>query len=206
MNKLKRITVQNFNRIADIWDMLKPGHVNVVSYERYITDPVVFTRATGKLFTDLIERAYNYSLPVPLAVFVDELQNVAPSTGNAISADHYRLGGILQKNIELLRSQRVRICTGLQNWVKTRPGIRAEFNWNIGKRGADYNHEMPSVHQYLPKLSVLKQAEAMIISPEKRFNGLTLIPEYPAGPAIGQIRYHGKWITGLENPIAWGNL
>jgi len=204
--KLKPITIQNFNCLADIWDMLRKDSINVVCYERYITDPVVFTRATGKFFTDLIDRAYNYRLPVPLSVIVDELQNCAPSTGNAISPEHYRLGGWMQKNIELLRSQRVRIVAGLQNWVKTRPGIRAEFNWWLAKRGADFNHEIPTLHQYLPKFMKLKQAECMIISPEKTFAGITLIPQYPAGRDIGEVRSYGKWVTGLEKAVDWGAL
>lgn len=190
----KRIMIRNFNSISDIWDMLEPGKINVVSYQRFIIEPSLFTRVVARLFKDLISRAYNYLLPVPFAVVHDEFQQVAPSTGNELTQYHYKAGAIVQYNIELLRSLRVRFVAGQQNWLKVRPGVRDEFNWYIAKGGADFDYSQQIMRQYNLAHSRLAKNEAIIWKPDKTYNGKTIIPWYADGRWLGEVRYTGRYL------------
>jgi len=201
------ITLTEFNTLADVWKMLRRDSINVIAFKRFITDPLVSTRACGKLFSDLIEAAYDYQLPTPLAVIIDELQDLAPSTGNAKNTEHYAIGAILQQNIELIRSQKVRLIAGLQGWNKTRPGIRMEVNCWAAKTGADFSHEVPNLHAFVPLFMSLKRDEVVLIDQQRHFRREKVrVPYYRPGTELGEVRYIGKWITGLEREFDWGNL
>lgn len=189
-----RIEVHNFNSISDIWTMLKPDCINIVSYQRFIVEPSLFTRVVARMFKDLINLAYDYRLPVPFAVVHDEFQQVAPSTGNELTQYHYKAGAIVQYNIELLRSLHVRFVAAQQNWLKVRPGVRDEFNWYIAKGGADFDNGQQIMRQYNLAHSRLETNEAIIWKPDKTYNGKTIIPWYADGRWLGEVRYTGRYL------------
>ncbi|WP_394325930.1 AAA family ATPase [Methanosarcina horonobensis] len=70
----------------------------------------------------------------PIALFIDELHNIAPSRGQGL-ADQDGAGAIIQLNAEQLRSRKIRLIGSTHGWRKLRPGLRVSFQWLVIQRG-----------------------------------------------------------------------
>jgi hypothetical protein len=190
-----------FQDPKEIWQQLDRDRVNIVCLQRFILHPSLVAPTTAKLFESLILAAMGYNLhphgypknilSPRIALFLDELNNIAPSRGQGFNGDQ-QAGAILQHNIEQLRSQNVRIVASAHGWRKLRPGIRSSFQFLISLRGANYaSAEQPKLYRFNRLFEKLEPGQAIIAFPTKTFTDKIRIPWYGKGEDLGYIRYIG---------------
>jgi hypothetical protein len=193
-----------FQDPKEVWNLLDRDHINVLCLQRFILHPSLVAPTTAKLFESLILKAMNYDLRPAgysysqlkgknprVAIFLDELNNIAPSRGQGFSGDQ-QAGAILQHNAEQLRSQNVRLVASSHGWRKLRPGIRSSFQFLISLRGANYpSSEQPKLYRFNRLFEKLEPGQAIIAFPTKTFTDKIRIPWYGKGEDLGYIRYTG---------------
>ncbi|WP_440947893.1 hypothetical protein ACSAZL_06510 [Methanosarcina sp. T3] len=193
-----------FQDPKEVWNLLDRDHINVLCLQRFILHPSLVAPTTAKLFESLILKAMNYDLKPSgypyshmkgknprVALFLDELNNIAPSRGQGFSGDQHA-GAILQHNAEQLRSQNVRLVASSHGWRKLRPGIRTSFQFLISLRGANYpSSEQPKLYRFNRLFEKLEPGQAIIAFPTKTFTDKIRIPWYGKGEDLGYIRYIG---------------
>jgi hypothetical protein len=204
-----------FQDPKEVWNLLDRDHINVLCLQRFILHPSLVAPTTAKLFEALILKAMNYDLKPAgysyslmkgknprVAVFLDELNNIAPSRGQGFSGDQ-QAGAILQHNAEQLRSQNVRLVASSHGWRKLRPGIRSSFQFLISLRGANYpSSEQPKLYRFNRLFEKLEPGQAIIAFPTKTFTDKIRIPWYGKGEDLGYIRYIGHLKPEGDKPRA----
>ena len=200
-----------FQDPKEVWDLLDRDHINVLCLQRFILHPSLVAPITAKLFEALIIKAMNYDLKPSgypsmkgknprIALFLDELNNIAPSRGQGFSGDQHA-GAILQHNSEQLRSQNVRLVASSHGWRKLRPGIRSSFQFLISLRGANYpSSEQPKLYRFNRLFEKLEPGQAIIAFPTKTFTDKIKIPWYGKGEDIGYVRYIGHLKPETREP------
>ena len=197
------IKAENINYIKswftdpkEVWYNLKKGYVNVLCVEPFIRKPVYFTPIITAIFSELIDLAHDYKVPVPLSIFYDEFHLVAPAKGHAFSKNHASFGAEIQYNIERLRSLRVRFIASTHHWHKLRKGVRSSFNWFMINRGGSFSSdEQPKLSRYNKLYEKMSVEEAILAFPNKTFSDKMSIPFYGEGSDFGRVRYIGKLQT-----------
>jgi hypothetical protein len=202
-----------FQDPGEVWNLLDRDHINVLCLQRFILHPSLVAPTTAKLFEALILKALNYDLKPSgysysqlkgknprIAIFIDELNNIAPSRGQGFSGDQ-QAGAILQHNAEQLRSQNVRLVASSHGWRKLRPGIRSSFQFLISLRGANYpSNEQPKLYRFNRLFEKLEPGQAIIAFPTKTFTDKIHIPWYGKGEDLGYIRYLGHLKPETREP------
>ena len=202
-----------FQDPKEVWNLLDRDHINVLCLQRFILHPSLVAPTTAKLFEALILKAMNYDLKPAgypygqlkgknprVSIFLDELNNIAPSRGQGFSGDQ-QAGAILQHNAEQLRSQNVRLVASSHGWRKLRPGIRSSFQFLISLRGANYpSSEQPKLYRYNRLFEKLEPGQAIIAFPTKTFTDKIRIPWYGKGEDLGYIRYIGHLKPDVDKP------
>jgi len=185
------IKVTKFKSLSEIWTkhLDTTGRINIACIEPYVIEPMIYTKAFTKLFGELIKLAHNYEVPSPMCIFVDEFHRLAPSKGNAIDAAQMKMGGVLQHNIELLRSLKIRFVCTTHGWQKIRSGVRNSFNWIMVRRGAHFAADQPKLNRFNPLFEKLTTDESILTFPTKTFTDVLRLPFYGEGGDMGKIRY-----------------
>lgn len=193
-HKLKEWSFYPFQDVREILRNLESDKINVVSIEPFFPDPTEYTKTLTAFFSNFITMASNYEMPIPLAVFIDELQSIAPGQGQALNAAHQQASMQLQRNIERLRALETRIVGAVQDWTKVRRGVRQAFSWIVVKRGMMFTHrDIPQLAQYNKKFWNLEKSQAIFIYPDKHFAPVyARMPFYGRGKDLGKIRYHQR--------------
>lgn len=193
----ENIKITKFKNLGDIWTMHldTTGRINIVCIEPYVIEPMIYTKAFTKLFSELIKLAHEYKVPAPMCIFVDEFHRLAPSKGNAIDGAQMKMGGVLQHNIELLRSLKIRFVCTTHGWQKIRSGVRNSFNWIMVRRGAHFAADQPKLNRFNPLFEKLTTDESILTFPTKTFTDVLRLPFYGNGEDLGKVRY-----TDLYDP------
>lgn len=193
-SQMNPVTVIEFKTLEDIWStLLDKSCINVICIQPYVIDPGAHTKIFATLFSRLISLAHEYAIPVPMTIFVDEFHRLAPSKGNAIDLAQMRMGGILQHNIELLRSLHVRFICSSHGWQKIKSGVRNSFNWIIARRGSHFAADQPKLQRFNPMFEKLQTGSCILIFPTKTFSDVIKLPLYDEGEDLGRIRYLGTF-------------
>ncbi|WP_406661575.1 hypothetical protein V7O66_03405 [Methanolobus sp. ZRKC3] len=188
-----------FTDPKEVWFNLEKGRVNVLCVEPFIRSPKNFTPVITAIFSDLIDLAHDYKIPVPLSIFYDEFHLVAPAKGHAFDKKHSSFGSEIQYNIERLRSLKVRFIASTHHWHKIRKGVRSSFNWFMINRGGSFSsEEQPKLSRFNKRYEKMSVEDAIIAFPNKTFTDIMKIPYYGEGSDFGYVRYLGKLTPGEQ--------
>lgn len=182
-----------FQDPKDVWSCLDRSRVNVLCVEPYLRKPQHFTPVITAVFSNLIDLAHDYKIPVPLTIFYDEFHLVAPAKGHAFDKKHASFGAEIQYNIERLRSLGIRFVASTHHWTKLRKGVRSSFNWFMINRGGSFSSdEQPKLSRFNKRYEKMSVEDSIIAFPNKTFTDILKIPYYGEGSSFGRIRYIGK--------------
>ncbi len=186
------IEVKPFHDIESLWTGLQKGRINVICIEPFILDPESRTTVVQKVFSTLIRLAHDYRIITPLAIFYDEFHRIAPSKGHGASMRQERYGGVIQENVERLRSLGVRFVPSTQGWYKLRKGVRDCFSWIMIKRGASFDHDAEKkLGKFTGLFQTLKVNESILVYPTRIFSDILVTDAYGDGEELGTVRYKG---------------
>ncbi len=178
---------------GEVWQKLIRSRINVVMIEPFNRRADRFAKIVKQIFSELIDNAAEYNLPIPLRVFYDEFNKVVPGKGHALNTEHANVGADVEYSVETIRSLGVGFVASTQGWTDCRKGIRDHFTWQIGKRGAEFSSGRISKFNSL--FEKLPDEHARIIDPNKLFSDPIVIPFYGDGEEFGTVRYIGKLTT-----------
>jgi len=185
------IKIQEF-KIGSFWDKIERRRINVACIEPFLRrDPVLYGKVFVELFTQLIDKAHNLEIKTPMAIFFDEFHRICPPRPqDALTSMHYKLGSIIQLNIERLRSLGVRFIASTHGITKMRGAIRSSFQWRIYKRYIGGLSDEDRLKDYKPLLMRLREDEAIISYPNAIFSDIITLPYY--GYFGGLAKYYGE--------------
>jgi hypothetical protein len=201
---LHDIEYVNFSSPEQLWQLLDRDRINIFCIQRFLADPSKFSPVVARLFKSLILQTFNYAihpknsnpktLLPPIALFVDELNNIAPSKGQGTgSKSESNAGAWIQNNVEQLRGHRIRIIGSTHGWRKIRPGVRSSFNIIVALPGSSFpSSEKPKLSRFNRVFEKLKTGQAIIIFDSDIFSDPILIPWLGQGQSLGYILYHGQ--------------
>ena len=184
--------VFKFESYPILFDNLDASRINVMCFEPFYQEDIgKYTTAINEFFKNLFDLAMQDLLITPLAIFVDEVHSVAPSTGMAFNDEHTRAAVRFQRNIERLRSAGVRIIGTIQDWTKLRRGVRTSFQWIVIKRGMTFTErDLPQLARYNEKWWKLHIESSVWVFPDRSFYSKYVeTPFYGDGKKKGKVRY-----------------
>lgn len=186
-----------YDRPEQVWDKLIKSRINVICLQPFVRNPDQFTPPITAMFSTLIDRAHNYDVPIPMDIFFDEFNILAPGKGHAYSPEHAKFGAVMQYNIERLRSLKIRFIASAQGWTHVRKGCRVHFHWIVAKNGCRFNEGRLS--KYNAIFDKLKCDQGIICYPENYFSDVVNFKYYGNPEDIGQVRYIGS-IRSRDDP------
>ena len=186
MVKIREFKPDNF------WDKIERRRINVACLEPFLrTDTVLYGKIFTQLFTQLIDKAHNLEVKTPMALFFDEFHRLCPARiHDAVSAEHYKLGGIIQMNIERLRSLGIRFVASTHGITKMKAAVRSSFQWRLYKRYIGGLTDEDRLKDYRPLLMKLAEDECIISYPNGTFSDILSLPFY--GYFGGFVEYKGE--------------
>jgi hypothetical protein len=170
---------------AGIWHELKPNHINIVTANPFFLDPDLYAKWTSNAFRELI--LFSRRSPetirhvLPLSIFHDEFQDVAPGRDMALSSRHRYAAILMAHNVNKLRAPGIRICAFTQRDTMIMPNVRNAFSWILCCRGTKFSRDDPELAQYNNLYSRLEVYQAILWYPNRRFDGRWRFPLI-AGP------------------------
>jgi len=191
-----------FSSYSILFDNLDPNKINVMAFEPFFQeDPAGYTENINYFFRDLFNLAMEDQLPLPMAIFIDEVHSIAPSQGSGYGEGHAKAAIRFQRNIERLRSAGVRIVGTIQDFTKLKRGVRTSFQWIIIKRGMTFTQrDLPQLAEYNGKWWKLKISESIWVFPDRNFyNRYVKTPFYGDGKKTGMVRYRESSTLPQEN-------
>lgn len=201
-----------FSNPSQIWRALDRDRINVICIQRFLVDPSKFSQVVGKIFKTLILDSFNYeihpknaapSILLPrITIFIDEINNIAPSKGQGSGTrEESNAGAWIQQNIEQLRSQNIRLVGSVHGWRKVRPGVRSSFNTHVALPGAYYpSSEKPKLSRFNPLFEKLETGLACVVFDKDIFSDPIRIPWLGEGKDLGYILYHGQMKGAKPEP------
>lgn len=176
--------------------------INIISLKRYCDTGASYVRTLNTVFEDkqgsggLLNLIKEYEVMGPLAIFLDEAQDISPSKEYEYDSGHYAMGRKLQFMIDQMRSERIRLVAATQAYTRMLKGIRSQFQWNMARRGAEFKDT--TMEQYYPLFKKLEPSEAIILDPNNEWpklapNKVTVLdlPFYGDGIDVWTVRYPG---------------
>lgn len=185
------VKIQEF-KLNNFWDKIERRRINVACIEPFLrTDTVLYGKVFVDLFTQLVDKAHNLQIKTPMAMFFDEFHRLCPARiQDAVSGEHYKLGGIIQMNIERLRSLGIRFVASTHGITKMKAAVRSSFQWRLYKRYIGGLSDEDRMKDYKPLLMKLKEDEAIISYPNGTFSDILSLPFY--GYFGGFVEYKGE--------------
>jgi|GEM_PF-1096227 len=197
------IEIVKFSNYTDLWHMLDRDRINIISIFPFLSDPALVGPTTAKLFKVLIREAKKYNIvpknttpgnrSPPVALFIDEFHNIAPSRGQGLP-DQEGAGAVIQLNAEQLRSRRIRLVCSTHAWRKLRPGLRGSYQWIGIQRGANFpSAEQPKLSRFNREFEKLEPGYIMLVFPNRVFTDRIKLPYYgKPDEDIGYVWYVGE--------------
>lgn len=183
-------TTYQFKAIPDIFRHIDKGKINILCLAPYFPDPEEYSIVITEFFKTLIILARDGEIPTPLAIFIDEFQMVAPAKGQALNDMHAMGGRWMQRNLDQLRSMRIRIVAAAQSWKRVLQGVRTSFSCIMIRQGAEFPaneiKRLAAANDYWQALDI----KDMCFAFRNRFytDPMTL-PTYGDGWVVGRITY-----------------
>jgi len=171
---------------GEVWKKLIRSRINIVMIEPFNRRADKFAPIIKQIFSELVDNAAEYVLPVPIRVFYDEFNKVIPGKGCALNAEHSAVGADVEYSVEMLRSLGVGFVASTQGTTDCRKGIRDHFTYQIGKRGAEFNKGR--ISRFNSLFEKLPEEQAIIVFQDKVFSDPIVIPFYGDGEEYGTVR------------------
>ncbi len=178
-----------FNTPRDAFTNLDPSKINIIMIRPFIINSLSCSVATKEFFDALIEMASEYELPVPMALFLDEIQFIVPSDGYEFSREQKQVITTLGHNIDQIRSWGVRIIGLGQDWGKVHRGVRNQLKCLIIRQGTFFYSDAPRLATYNKKWEILAPDEFIFVFSDRWFTSPLGAQFYGDGKDIGTIRY-----------------
>lgn len=176
------VSYSRCNSPNQLWDLIKPNQINIVSLSRFYIEPELYAKWGQRAFRELILISKNEHSRIdhvlPLAIFHDEFSDVAPGDRISISSSQRKLGRIMAHNIKELRSIGVRIVAFAQAWANVTPAVRQSFNWILACRGLRIEREEPLISHYNRLHGSLQAWQGVLWWPTREFHGIWRFPLY----------------------------
>ncbi len=186
------LKVTHLTDIADVWHNLDSSRINVVCFSRFVRDHAAHAKIVSKLFRALIDAAYDYQVPIPMEVFIDEFQFICPAKHVAMSREHYKAGLDVVNSLWTMRSLGVRFVAAAQSWKVIVVASRDSFDWVVIRRGAEFS-EGGKMRDFNLLWSKTPTDGCYIVYPDRNFSDAMIhLPFYGDGIEWGRVMYHGK--------------
>lgn len=178
-----------FDTPRDAFKALDTKMINVIMLRPFIQQADVNSIATKQFFDTLILMASRYELPVPMTLFLDEVQFIAPSDGYEFNRKQRDATTTLGHNIDQLRSWQVRLCCLGQDWGKVHRGVRNQLKCLIIRQGVFFYSDAPRLARFNKTWEILAQDLFIFVFSDRFFSDPIPAPFYGDGNEIGTIRY-----------------
>jgi len=175
------------------WQYVRKGWINVICLKPYVLDPGTVSYIIGKYFRSLVEMAHNKLIPVPMALFLDEFQRLAPATNHNRSGSQVEATQWIEENIQTVRSLEIRIIAVSHQPSEVARSIRKEFSWQLPRRGTCYTfQDEPRLARFNKTWGFLDKLDLIFVRPDRTFSDVIGIDFYPlAEEEIGEMIYDG---------------
>ena len=183
-----------FSSYSDIFNGLDPKKINIISERMFLRDPYMWTGFWGYFFRELVERAYKKQLPVPLALFLDELNQLTPTRDKSLDRRQNYTSSMVAHNLENLRACGVRVIATSQGIRKLLKAVRDNFPWKFFKRiDEDPSEESYSLKTAVHTIQSLRRDSFVILTPLKIYsNPVRPIPDWRLGE-LGRKHHVEYW-------------
>jgi len=182
---------------ADVWHALDPDRINVISFSRFVRGHVANAKVVSRIFRELINMAYDYRIPTPMHIFIDEFQFVCPAKHMAKSHEHYAAGMDVIDSLYTMRSLKVRFVAAAQSWKVINTAARDSFPWILIRRGAQFTDGKLSRFNELWAQTPTDKAWVGLPSRDYGEDRIKM-PFYGDGERLGLVYYRGTLKTGKE--------
>jgi hypothetical protein len=189
-----------FNTPRDAFRALDPSMINVIMLRPFIINSEACSEATVVFFDTLIEMASEYELPIPMVLFLDEIQFLAPSDGYEFSRSQKKVINTLGHNIDQIRSWQIRIIGLGQDWGKVHRGVRNQFKNLILRQGVFFYSDAPRLAKFNKSWEIMKPDEFYFVFSDRFFTDPINARFYGDGRNIGTIRYIKPKMNELSCP------
>lgn len=123
------------------WDMIEPDAINIFSIRPYFYSEKERSRFYAGLFKSLSRKAYRKAFQKNgierMSVFVDEAQQILPSTAYTHDQQRIEAAQDVTSNILEVRAFGIRIVTGTQDYINIYPSARRNMPARILCHGAN---------------------------------------------------------------------
>jgi hypothetical protein len=175
---------------VDVWKSLDPNRINIISFNRFVRGHIPHSKIVSRVFRKLIDVAYDYEIPVPLDIFIDEFQFVCPARHMAKSPEHYSSGMDIIDSLFTMRSLKVRFITATQSWKVINVAARDSFPWMMIRRGAAFADG--KLKRFNDLWERVQEGYCWIVYPSRDYSDNTInLPFYGDGEELGRVFYKG---------------
>ena len=191
------IEFKTISRMADVWQNIQPGRINICSFDPFILDPGIILEQVSDLFERLIRLAFRRQVIRPLAIVYDEFHNVCPAHGYGFAstakeaATQRRALNIIKRNVQKLRVEEYRMIVTAHEWQQLYKGVRTAFEWVMIRRGAKFGGDEPKLKQYNPRWAGCPTEQCYIALPTRDHSAPLALPYYEDGARLGRVVYRG---------------
>ena len=183
------ITKKFFTHLNHAFNLIEKEKINIIMLRPFLQDQITCTIETTDFFSELMERAKRYDLPVPMTLILDEIQYIAPSDGYEFNKAQKSVIVALGHNIDQLRSWGIRIVGVGQDWGKVHRGVRNQFKCLLIRQGTFFYNDAPRLAKFNQTWEMLGQDQMVFVFSDRYFTDPLYAPFYGDGEEIGTIRY-----------------
>lgn len=191
----------------DIFDNLSKEHINIMSIEPFLLDPLQWLRFWSLFFETLVHKAVKKKLKVPMSCFFDEFNQLAPSRHLPIGKNQVRMTAWIARNMETLRATKVRIIAASHGVKKLEKAIRDSFmahfyKRTMGKLGGD----IQALKTTTVRIENLRLDQVVFLTIGKYYSDPVKVKNYNVGKicANAVVDYEGEvsydWMPFSEYP------
>lgn len=185
------IKITHLTDIRDVWHCLEKDRINVICFSRFVRGHAPHALIVSKIFRELINAAYDYNVPVPLDIIIDEFQFICPARHLAKSREHYNAGMDVIDSLWTMRSLGVRFVVAAQSWKVINVASRDTFDWILIRRGAEFGEG--KLRDYYPLWCRTPTDAAYLVYPDRNFSDdMIHLPFYGDGRQWGRVWYRGQ--------------
>ena len=149
------IEFKTISRMADVWQNIQPGRINICSFDPFILDPGIILEQVSDLFERLIRLAFRRQVIRPLAIIYDEFHNVAPAHGYGFASTPKRPPSSAGRSTSSSATsetpvEEYRMIVTAHEWQQLYKGVRTAFEWVMIRRGAKFGGDEPKLSNIIP--------------------------------------------------------
>jgi hypothetical protein len=194
-NPLSSYEVVEISDYNTLFKELKKDKINVVSVDFYFRKRVQKLEFWSLFFEELVNRAVMKKLHVPMALFFDEFNQLAPSRHQVSEKGQASLTSWISQNLEALRATKTRILAAAHGQTKLEKSIRDSFLIHFYKRtmGRVYD-DLYVLRKVAKRIENLRIDQCIVLTAGKYYSNPMHVPDYKIGELCDKINviYEGQ--------------